>query len=684
MLLSGEAARVAALRARGHDSRTTRRLERRRRRRVALLAALGLLVAGMAGAAIWASGRAGSDAAAPLTPVVRLQDAAPRLHPPGPIPGYLLIADRGNNRMLLVDSAKHVYWTYPPRDITAAMPFRFDDDAFFGPSLDRVVSNQEEQHTIQVVSFPGGRILWRYGHVGIKGSAAGYLDTPDDAYLLRNGLVSVADASNCRVLFIDRAHRIVRAYGRAGDCRHDPPTALGAVNGATPLRDGGTLVSEISGSWIDDIGPGGRVRWAVQAPVSYPSDPQLLGPGRILLADYARPGHVLIMTSGGRVLWRYGPASGPGELDHPSLAFRIAPGLIAVTDDYRDRVVVISVRLHRIVWQYGVTDRPGRGANHLNTPDGLDLLTTAEAQRVPALRNLLVERRPATGSPRLLASAGYRLRAPIQREVAVADRGSIVIAGGLAASGSSSSGVFRLHPESGRLTLLGTVSKPFHDAGGAIVQNRLLVFGGGAAQSSSAVQSFDLVGRRGAVIGHLPRPLSDLAAATIGATVYLVGGYDGTRPRREVYGTTSGRSFRLVGRLPQGLRYPAVAAAGDRLVIAGGVGVAGPTGAVFALDPATGRVRRLGQLPVPVGHAVAVPIGGSVYVAGGVDAAGNTSSAIVRIDPVRGTVTTLQGSAGISDAGAAVVGGRAYVIGGARGDHATADVRVLRLGPRRR
>ena len=56
------------------------------------------------------------------------------------------------------------------------------------------------------------------------------------------------------MLFIDHAHKIVRQYGTTGVCRHDPPRDLGAVNGATPLPDGGTLVSEINGSWIDDIG----------------------------------------------------------------------------------------------------------------------------------------------------------------------------------------------------------------------------------------------------------------------------------------------------------------------------------------------------------------------------------------------------------------------------------------------
>ena len=54
--------------------------------------------------------------------------------------------------------------------------------------------------------------------------------------------------------------------------------------------------------------------------------------------------------------------------------------------------------------------------------------------------------------------------------------------------------------------------QPFHDAAGAVLGHRLLVFGGGAASSTSAVQSFDLSTHRGRLAGHLPRPISDLSA----------------------------------------------------------------------------------------------------------------------------------------------------------------------------
>jgi hypothetical protein len=563
------------------------------------------------------------------------------------------------------------------------MPFRFDDDTFFGPKLDRIISNQEEQQTIQIISFPAGHILWRYGHVNVKGTTPGYLNTPDDAYLLPTGLVTVADAYNCRVLFINRAHRIVRQYGTTGVCRHNPPAQLGPVNGATPLADGGTLVSEITGSWVDDFAANGRLRWSVQAPVSYPSDPQLLAPNRILLADYARPGHAIIMTPTGRVLWRYGPASGRGALDHPSLALPVGQGLIAINDDFRHRVVIISMKTHRIVWQYGHTDVPGTGLGYLHTPDGMDLLKTADAQRVPAIRALL--RSSQRSSSALTASApvsvqpaGYRLTAPVQREVAVASGSAALLAGGLDAAGSSTSGVFRLDPASGSLTSLGSVPEPFHDAAGALIGKRLFVFGGGASHSSSSIQAFDLATRHGAVVAQLPHPLSDVTSAVSGGTVYLVGGYDDRTPRAEIYATTDGTHVRLVGHLPHGLRYAAVAVQSGKLVIAGGIVGTTPSSNVYSFDPASGQVTLIGHLPAAIAHASAVTAGGAVYVLGGIDASGATVSTVTRIDVGAGTTHALAATAPVADAAVAELPGEALLIGGRQNRRAVDDIFAIR------
>jgi hypothetical protein len=287
------------------------------------------------------------------------------------LPGYLMIADRGNNRILVVNPARRIVFEYPgPAE---AGRLFFDDDTFVEPGGEYVISNEEGDQAIVQVNLARRTQEVLFGQPGAPGSDSTHLKEPDDAYMLPGGTFTVADAQNCRILFI-RAHRIVRSYGHAGVCQHDPPAYFNQVNGDTPLPGGGVLVSEIEGSWLDEVGPEGRLLWSIQAPVSYPSDPQPLPGGRVLLADYASPGHVLILNRQGRIRWRYGPEQGHGRLDHPSLAMPLPNGNVAVNDDYRDRVVVIDPRTNRIVWQYGRTDQPGTAPGLLNTPDGMDFI----------------------------------------------------------------------------------------------------------------------------------------------------------------------------------------------------------------------------------------------------------------------------------------------------------------------
>ena len=78
---------------------------------------------------------------------------------------HLLVADRGNNRLLVLDDADQVIWAYPSR--SAPPPpggFYFPDDAFFARHGTAIISNQEENETIVELAYPSGRLLWSYGH----------------------------------------------------------------------------------------------------------------------------------------------------------------------------------------------------------------------------------------------------------------------------------------------------------------------------------------------------------------------------------------------------------------------------------------------------------------------------------------------------------------------------------------
>jgi hypothetical protein len=362
----------------------SRRPPRRRRSKLPLLVVLALAVVAVVGALSHHK----RSTTTPKTRTVSARERARRrariantpLDIHGPLPGALLIADRGNDRILLVDPRRKTLWRFPTAaDRAKGRRLVFDDDTFVEPGGKALVTNEEDHGDILSIDIATHRVTRLFGVPGPQagpGVAAGppnRLNWPDDAYALADGTLIVADAYRCRILFI-RNHRIVRQIGRTDVCAHDPPRTLGAVNGDTPLRGGGVLVSEINGSWIDRFSRTGRLLSSFQAPVAYPSDPQPLPRDRILLADYAKPGAVVILDSRGKVLWRYGPASGWGELNHPSLAIMLPNGNIAINDDYNDRVVIVDPKQRRIVWQYGHLAKPGRGGTFLRTPDGMDFV----------------------------------------------------------------------------------------------------------------------------------------------------------------------------------------------------------------------------------------------------------------------------------------------------------------------
>ncbi|QSO50386.1 hypothetical protein JZ785_15680 [Alicyclobacillus curvatus] len=296
--------------------------------------------------------------------------------PSGPLPGDLLIADRGNSRLLIVTPQKKIVWSMTigngkgPKGSSSLGA----DDAFFTPDYKHIIINEEDNQVIAVIDIATKQIIWHYGHAGVPGSKPGYLNTPDDAYMLPNGIVTVADIKNMRILFINQKGQIVKQYGN-GLWRHNPPYSYASPNGDTPLPDGGTLITEINGSYADRLDKNGKLLYTVHFPnIPYPSDTQLLKNGNLLTADYESPGKIEEVTPQGKIVWEYYKTSGPGMLSNPSLTFQLPNGDFIVNDDSNDRVVIIDPKTNQIVWQYGHTRVAGTAPGYLNTPDGMDFL----------------------------------------------------------------------------------------------------------------------------------------------------------------------------------------------------------------------------------------------------------------------------------------------------------------------
>src|SRR5205085_7232249 len=118
-------------------------------------------------AAGWSDSHEGHAKRSPK-PSHRAGPQAARKLPAGPLPGDLLIADRNNNRILVVSGSKRVVWSKGG--------LHGPDDAFFTPGYRSVLKNEEFHDTLTEVSLRTHRAIWHYGHAGVAGSSPGFLN----------------------------------------------------------------------------------------------------------------------------------------------------------------------------------------------------------------------------------------------------------------------------------------------------------------------------------------------------------------------------------------------------------------------------------------------------------------------------------------------------------------------------
>ena len=285
----------------------------------------------------------------------------------------LLVADRGNNRLLVLNDAGQVIWAYPSEHARpAAGRLLFPRRRLLHPPRHghHLQPGGERDH--RRARLPSGRLLWSYGHPRVPGSAPGYLNNPDDAYLLKNGDITVADPKNCRVLVISPQKRVLNQIGTPESASTTPRRS--ALPTATPPWRTGPAHLRDQRSWVDEYTPTGRLVWDVQLPIGYPSDPSRSG--RILTSSptMKTPGPSSSSTARAGSSTATSRCRGPGVLNHPSLVELLPSGVFMLNDDYNDRMVAIDPVTGALVWQYGVTGDAGTAPGLLNTPDGFDVL----------------------------------------------------------------------------------------------------------------------------------------------------------------------------------------------------------------------------------------------------------------------------------------------------------------------
>jgi hypothetical protein len=112
-------------------------------------------------------------------------------------------------------------------------------------------------------------------------------------------------------------------------------------------------------------------------------------------------------------------------------------------------------------------------------------------QTHPAAQPSAPARQPAARAPMVLqiTPAAYQLPSGIAREVVLAQRNGLLIAGGLTQRSATTNAITMLAPATGRLTPAGQLAAPTRDAAGAILAGRSYIFGGGERASVAGVQA---------------------------------------------------------------------------------------------------------------------------------------------------------------------------------------------------
>jgi N-acetylneuraminic acid mutarotase len=264
-----------------------------------------------------------------------------------------------------------------------------------------------------------------------------------------------------------------------------------------------------------------------------------------------------------------------------------------------------------------------------------------------------------------VASTTLSVKLPLalSRVVAVALRGTVVVAGGLDPHDVTTSRTLIFDPGSTSVRVAGDLAVAVHDAGAGVVDGTALVIGGGSAASSNVVQAVHADGTA-AVVGRLPQVRSDDSVAVTSDELYVIGGYDGAHELASVLATTDGVTFQVVGQLGETVRYGAAYASAGAVWMFGGEHQGQVIADIQRVDTGTGVSTVVGKLPHPLAHAAVVELGGQVLILGGSDGH-YPQNTVFAFDPGTGSVRLLgRLPEAVSDVAAAVVNNTAYVIGG--------------------
>lgn len=305
--------------------------------------------------------------------------------------GNILIADQFNNRVIEVDPAGHIVWSFGrgPNDFSPNSIIGCNDaqrvgslTLMAGTGTPAGVIPQAPNGAVDnrvILVDPRGRIFWQYGQFGQTGSGPNLLNTPVQSTWLPNFHALITDQGNNRIIEVNLRKQIVWEY--PGPNSNDADQ-LNSPNSAELLENGHILIADENNNRAIEVTRAHVIVRTFTAtgslgPCAFASR---LDNGDTLLTD-AGNSRAVEVDANDNVVWQYVTDTDPLSVAAPlpTRAVRLHNGDTLISDQFNNRVIRVDVAGVIVAW-YGLGLAGGAS---IGNNVGYDLHTTQKGLYSP-------------------------------------------------------------------------------------------------------------------------------------------------------------------------------------------------------------------------------------------------------------------------------------------------------------